>query len=172
MDGKSESLIGKDATRQTDIYNQLRAWQDPLTHNYAKHADPGNDADIADHADHTTCADPADHVDQAVGRTFTIRLRLTGAPDPTGRCHLQGPFALLTRHSWKSLSSLLKIQKRLYMYIFSCKSWGTGWVLCCFGKCWICDLKRTNYLNRCAIFWVDNALFIDLMEPYATCLWM
>ena len=97
---------------------------------------------------------------------------LTGAPDPTGRCHLQGPCALLTWHSWKSLSSLLKIQKRLYMYIFSCKSWGTGWVLCCFGKCWICDLKRTNYLNRCAIFWVDNALFIDLMEPYATCLWM
>ena len=91
----------QNATRQTDIYNQLRAWQDPLTHNYAKHADPGNDADIADHADHTTCADPADHVDQAVGRTFTIRLRLTGAPDPTGRCHLQGPCTLLTRHSWK-----------------------------------------------------------------------
>ena len=84
----------------------------------------------------------------------------------------KAPCALLARHSWKSLSSLLKIQKRLYMYIFSCKSWGTGWVLCCFGKCWICDLKRTNYLNRCAIFWVDNALFIDLMEPYATCLWM
>ena len=78
MDGKSENLIGKDATRQ-DIYNHLRAWQDPLTYNYANHAEHGYDADIADHTDHTTCAD---HVDQAVGRTFTIRLRLTGAPYP------------------------------------------------------------------------------------------